>query len=309
MVVKQYKAKGIVTDTLLPVVAMDDAVGLMVFSISFAIGQVLLSDATIQPMDILNPIIEIVASLGLGAALGGIVAFAMMFFKSRANKISIEIASVFAGVALAEMFHLSNLLVCMMIGAVYCNLHKEDVKLNNFSERWTAPLFMLFFVISGAELNLSVIPYVGIIGVVYLIVRCAGKYGGAYVGALAVRADKNVRRYLGITLFPQAGVAIGMATTVVAELSAISPEAAAIGTQINTVVLCATLVYELLGPLLTKWALTKAGEINPSAVKEEIHDHNYVVSLEKIAENATAKKDITAEQPSSPDQADDTASK
>ena len=133
--------------------------------------------------------------------------------------------------------------------------------------------------------------------------------GGILYTVLDIMSKTGSVVFDNLALLFAMGVAIGMATTVVAELSAISPEAAAIGTQINTVVLCATLVYELLGPLLTKWALTKAGEINPSAVKEEIHDHNYVVSLEKIAENATAKKDITAEQPSSPDQADDTASK
>lgn len=279
LVVKQYKAKGPVTDTLLPVVALDDAIGLMVFSISFSIAKVLIAGGELTVTTaLLEPLLEIVCSIGLGAVLGAIVVLSMNFFKSRANRIGVEIASVFAGVALADMWGLSNLLVCMMIGAVYCNVHKADDKLNRFAERWTAPLFMLFFVISGAELNLAVIPLVGVIGIIYLVFRSLGKYFGANIGARLVKADKNVTNYLGLTLLPQAGVAIGMATMVVDELTSLG--FGELGLQINTVVLCATLVYELFGPLITKWALGKAGEIHPDTVKEEIHDHHYVMPLE-----------------------------
>jgi len=292
MVVKQYKAQGPVTNTLLPVVAMDDAVGLMVFAISFSISKVLLEGGalTVQTA-LLEPLFEIVGSLVLGAALGALVALSMMLFKSRANKFGFEMVSVFVGVALADMWGLSNLLVCMMIGAVYCNLHKEDTKLNSFSERWTAPLFMLFFVISGAELNLAIIPMVGIIGIIYLLIRSFGKYFGAFLGAKVVKADKNVTNYLGLTLLPQAGVAIGMATMVVAELAATGH--AELGTQVNTVVLCATLVYELVGPVITKWALTKAGEIKDGTVKEEIHDHHFVFPMKALEANTLVEEQTT----------------
>lgn len=289
LVVRQYRAHGPVTETLLPVVAMDDAVGLMVFAISFSIAKVMLEGGSITfTSAFLDPVLEIIESLALGAALGVIVALSMYIFKSRANRMAVEVVSVFAGVALADMWGLSNLLVCMMIGALYCNLHKEDVKLNEFSERWTAPLFMLFFIISGAELNLAVIPYVGVIGIVYLIVRSLGKYFGAFLGAKVVKADKNVTHYLGLTLLPQAGVAIGMATMVVAELA--DTGHAALGTQVNTVVLCATLVYELVGPLVTKWALTRAGEIKGG--KKEVADVHYVVPIAKVAGVAQAKANI-----------------
>ncbi|MBP5307882.1 MAG: cation:proton antiporter [Clostridia bacterium] len=286
LVVKQYKAKGPVTDTLLPVVAMDDAVGLMVFAVSFSIAKVMLEGGTITfASAFLEPVLEIAESLALGAALGFIVAFSMKIFMSRANRIGVEIAAVFAGVALADMWGLSNLLVCMMIGAVYCNLHKDDVKLNNFAERWTAPLFMLFFIVSGAELNLSVIPKVGVIGIIYLVVRCLGKYFGAYLGAKTVKAEKHVKNYLGLTLFPQAGVAIGMATMVVAELSSTGdPAITSLGTQINTVVLCATLIYELFGPLITKWALTRSGEIHPDTKAETVYDTRFVLPVEEVAD-------------------------
>ena len=199
----------------------------------------------------------------------------------------VELVSVFVGVALSDMWGLSSLLVCMMIGAVYCNLHKDDQKLNAFSERWTAPLFMLFFVISGAELNLAVIPMVGVIGIIYLVIRCVGKYFGAYLGAKVVKANKNVTNYLGLTLFPQAGVAIGMATMVVAELADMGY--ANIGMQVNTVVLCATLIYELLGPVITKWALTRSGEIQLDTVKEEVHDHHYVLPIGRVAEKVAGE--------------------
>ena len=296
MVVKQYKAKGPVTSTLLPVVAMDDAVGLMIFAISFSIAKVLVSGTNLTVESaLLEPLFEIVGSLTLGAALGALVSLSMLFFKSRANKFGFVIASVFIGVALSDMWNLSSLLVCMMIGAMYCNLHREDAKLNNFSERWTAPLFMLFFVVSGAELNLSIIPAVGVIGIIYLVVRCCGKYFGAFLGAKVVKADKNVRNYLGLTLFPQAGVAIGMATMIVAEFA--NTEFAAIGTQVNTVVLCATLVYELFGPVITKVALTKAGEIKPDIVQEEVVDHHFVFPMKALEENNLIHAEEQASEP------------
>ena len=278
LVVRQYKASGPVTSTLLPVVAFDDAIGLMVFSVSFSIAKVMLEGGAVTVTSaLLEPLIEIFLSLAVGAVLGVAVALSMRVFKSRANRMAAEIVSVFAGVALADMWDLSGLLVCMMIGAVYCNLHKDDVKLNNFTERWTSPLFMLFFIISGAELNLAVIPMVGIIGAVYIAVRSLGKYTGSFIGAKIVKADSNVTKYLGFTLLPQAGVAIGMATIVVAELSHTGH--AALGTKVNTIVLCATLVYEFVGPLITKWALTRAGEINPSETPEVIHDTQFYLSV------------------------------
>lgn len=294
LVVRQYKANGIVTNTLLPVVAMDDAVGLMVFSISFSVAKVLISGSALTVQSVLlEPLFEIVGSLVLGSVLGALTALSMMLFKSRANRMAIEIVSICVGVALSNMFGFSNLLVCMMIGAVYCNMHKEDVKLNNFFDRWTAPIFMLFFIVSGAELNLQVIPHIGIIGIVYIVVRSCGKYFGAFFGAKMVKADKNVQNYLGLTLLPQAGVAIGMATMVVAEFASTNPE---IGSQINTVVLCATLIYELVGPLLTKWALTRAGEIHGE--REEVHDLHYVVPLDKLAEHKEAQEASSKAAPS-----------
>lgn len=255
MVVRQYKAHGKMTNTLLSVVAMDDAIGLAVFSISLAIAQSLTSGAapTVNNM-LLQPLLEIVLSLLIGFAIGAIASICIRFFKSRANRLCITIASVLLGVALSNMFGLSSLLLCMSIGAAVVNLRSDAETILEGAERWTTPLFMLFFVISGAELDLTVLTSVGLLGLIYIVSRSIGKYFGAFLGARIVKSEPSIQKYLGLTLLPQAGVAIGMAQIVMSQL----PE---YGAQIRAVVLCATLIYELVGPVLTRIALVKSGEI------------------------------------------------
>ncbi|MBO5783770.1 MAG: cation:proton antiporter [Clostridia bacterium] len=262
MVVRQYKAKGPITNTLLPVVAIDDAIGLIVFAVSLAIAKSLSSGAAITVMNTaVEPLLEIVLSLVVGGVIGVLVSVVAKFFKSRANRLCICIAAVFLGVALAEQFHLSSLLLCMCIGAGFVNTNKNAEPILDGIDRWTPPLFMLFFVISGAELDLAVLPTVGVLGLLYLLVRSAGKYFGTFFGAMLVKSDKNIRNYLGAALLPQAGVAIGMAQIVMTQLPAY-------GQQVRAVVLTATLIYELVGPLITKIVLTKAGEIVPEKKKK-----------------------------------------
>ena len=255
MVVRQYKAKGELTNTLLPVVAMDDAVGLIVFAVSSAIADTLASGAqpSVYTMAV-APLIEIALSLLSGGLLGFLISLSMRFFHSRANKMCICIAGVVLGVAVAQQFGLSDLLVCMSVGAVFANLRNDALEIMDVCDGWTPPLFMLFFVISGAELDVGALPTVGLLGVLYIVVRSFGKYFGAYLGSVVVKASPNIRKYLGITLLPQAGVAIGMAQMVLTQL----PQ---FGARIQAVVLSATLIYELVGPVATKIALTKAGEI------------------------------------------------
>lgn len=260
LVVRQYKAHGPVTSTLLPVVALDDMIGLIVFAVCNSLSVTLATGSALTVQSVLlEPLREIGLSLVVGAAIGGLLALSMRFFKSRANRICLILCCVVGGVALSQILGLSNLLVCMMIGALFANLRDDSPAIMENCDRWTPPLFMLFFVISGAELDLAAVPGIGLIGVVYLLARSAGKYFGARLGATVTKAEPNVRRYLGITLLPQAGVAVGMAQMAVNELPAVY------GTQIQTVVLCATLIYELVGPVLTKIALTRAGEIEKPA--------------------------------------------
>ena len=257
MVVQQYRAKGPVSGILLPVVAMDDALGLMIFSISTAVATSLANGqaVTVSSM-LLKPLLEIVGSLALGFGLGLLMVLVTRFFHSKGNRLSLTIMAVFAGVGLCEMWGLSSLLVCMMIGATLVNLSPQADQYMSQTDQFTPPLFLLFFVISGADLDLSILPSVGLLGVAYLIARSFGKWFGAWLGSTCVHAEPNVRKYLGFALLPQAGVAIGMAQLSMTLL----PQ---YGSRINAVVLAATLVYELVGPVITKIALTRAGEIEP----------------------------------------------
>ena len=244
----------------------------------------------------LDPVVEIVLSLVIGAAIGIVLTFGLGFFSSRSNRLTSIICAVFLGTSVASVFGLSSLLLCMSIGAVMANFYGESEKMLDVTEHWTPAVFLLFFVISGAELDFAVLPTVGILGALYIILRSAGKYFGARIGASAVREDKNVRKYLGVALLPQAGVAIGM-TQVVGE--ALPSE---YGEKIRAVVLCATLVYELVGPLLTKMVLTRAGEIVRGKDKGNVSDASVRTSdtVTKITtENATdvSFAEATADKP------------
>lgn len=266
MVVKQYKAKGKLTDILLPVVAIDDAVGLVLFAVSFGIAKTLESGSVSIASVILEPIIEVVISLAFGALLGVIFSYAERAFESNSKRTSLSISFIIIAVAISMLkfeikgIHIgfSPLLVCMMFGTVFCNMCSFSAEIMEKVDKWSAPLLVLFFVTSGAELELSVftsIVTVGI-GVVYILSRSVGKYFGAYSSCLISKCDPSVTKYLGVTLLPQAGVALGMSIIAVDELGA--P-----GVTIRNIVLFAVMIYELVGPLLTKISLMKAGDISP----------------------------------------------
>lgn len=265
MVVRQYKAKGPVTDILLPIVALDDAVGLVLFAVSFGVSKALIAGHVDILSVVVEPILEVVLSLGLGFVMGLIFTFFERFFHSRSKRLAMSVTFVLLTVALSMLeFHIggvhvafSSLLVCMMLGTVFCNICDFSEELMDRLDRWTAPLFILFFVISGAELELSVFAdwLIVLIGMVYILSRCLGKYFGAYTSSKLMKCDPNIVKYLGITLFPQAGVALGMAM-----------KAETLGEQgllVANITLFSVLVYELVGPFLTKISLLKAGEIKP----------------------------------------------
>ena len=268
MVVRQYKAKGKLTDILLPVVALDDAVALMVFAVSFGVASALKSGSFNMTSILVEPFLEIVLSLIVGAFMGWLLTQLETLFNSNSNRLSLTIAFVFltVGISMVEFdiggIHIgfSSLLVCMMLGTVFCNICPLSEDLMEKSDKWTAPLFALFFVISGAGLELGVFSDVSIviIGVVYILFRCIGKYVGALASSKAAGCDKTVQKYLGITLFPQAGVALGMCITAAAEFGAE-------GAMIRNIILFSVLIYELVGPSMTKWALTKAGDVKPQS--------------------------------------------
>jgi len=265
MVVRQYKAKGPVTDILLPIVALDDAVGLVLFAVSFGIAKALESGAVDVLSVVLEPVLEVVLSIGLGAVMGYLFTFFERFFHSRSKRLSMSVTFVFITVAISMMkfeiggIHIafSSLLACMMLGTVFCNICDFSEELMDRIDRWTAPILILFFVISGAELELSIFKqgYIVLIGAVYIIFRSLGKYFGARTSSAAVKCDKNIVKYLGITLLPQAGVALGMALK--------AKELGSVGMVVANITLFSVLIYELVGPFLTKVALLKAGEIKP----------------------------------------------
>ena len=266
MVVNQYKARGALTDMLLPVVALDDAVGLIVFAVSSGVARALFSGSLNLISVVVNPILEIVLSLGLGAALGWIFSEVEIFFNSNSKRLSLAVAFVILSAGLSKLHFeigaveigFSSLLVCMMCGTIFCNLCDFSEEIMHKTERWTAPIYVLFFVISGAELDLTVFADLAVvgIGVMYILSRSAGKIFGASVSAKLMRCEPSICKYLGITLLPQAGVALGMSVTVAAEFGAE-------GAIVRNIVLFSVLIYELVGPILTKIALTAAGDIKP----------------------------------------------
>ena len=275
MVVKQYKAKGPVTDILLPVVALDDAVGLVVFAISFGIARSLGAGPLNATSVILEPILEVILSLALGFVMGLLFTLCEKYFHSRSKRMAVSVTFVMMTVALSSIsfeigtVHIgfSSLLACMMLGTVFCNICEVSEELMERADRWTTPVLILFFVISGAELELSVFAdiMVVIIGVVYIIARSLGKYFGAGISAELSKCNPNVVKYLGITLLPQAGVALGMAIKAIE----LGPE----GAIVRNITLFAVLIYEIVGPYLTKVALTKAGDINEEGRKSARDEH------------------------------------
>lgn len=281
MVINQYKAKGPLTNILLPIVALDDAVGLIVFAVSTGIAKALISGSINLVSVIVNPLVEIVASLVLGAALGWVFSIVEKFFNSRSKRLSLAVAFVFLCTAFSKIeltfgngveIGFSSLLVCMMCGTIFCNLCDFSDEIMYRTDRWTAPVYVLFFVLSGAELDLRVFGSAAVVGIglVYILMRSAGKIAGASVSSRMVGCPKTVCKYLGITLLPQAGVALGMSATVAADFGAE-------GAIMRSIVLFSVLIYELVGPILTKIALTASGEITPKTISnrgvlpEEIH--------------------------------------
>ncbi len=273
MVVRQYKAKGKLTSLLLPIVALDDAVGLVIFAVSLGVAKTLHNGELSLVSVIVDPLVEIFVSLVVGGVIGWMLSFCEKFFRSNTKRQALVVTAIFLAVALSK-YHssigevhigFSPLLVCMMLGTIFCNVCDFSPDLMEKTDKWTAPIFILFFVLSGAELEFSVFSDLAIvgIGIVYIIARSLGKYFGARMSAGFVKCEPHISKYLGITLLPQAGVALGMSITA---MSALGAE----GVIIRNIVLFGVLVYELFGPLMTKTALMKAGEISPKVDKPRV---------------------------------------
>ena len=262
LVIKQYKARGEVTENLLSVVAIDDAVALAIygFNVTFALSIYNGSSSGNIALSILMPFIEIIISLLIGIILGVILVLLVRWFKGRSNRICAVIVTIFFGIAIDQIInnafemHTSTLLTCMMLGATLVNFSNKYNDIANLIDRFTPPIYMSFFVLSGAELNIRTIASIGVIGIVYVTIRVFGKYIGAWFGSKVSKSGEKTKKYLGWCLVPQAGVALGLSS-----LAAVA--FGVIGVKIRTIILCATLIYELVGPFIVKLTLTKAGEI------------------------------------------------
>lgn len=282
MVIRQYQARGPLVSTLIPVVAFDDAVALITFAVLFALSKAFAANGAVSAVEILLvPLIEIIGSIVVGTILGFLVSLGCKFFKSRANRMIMVICAVLIIVGLSMLctenhwqilganLSFSPLLGCMMIGAIFINFRSDAMRTIERVDQFTPPLYMLFFVISGASLDITIFGsdsalIVVIVSLVYIIFRCLGKYLGAFSSAKLTHSEPSVQKYLGFTLFPQAGVAIGLATTASQELAHLGLEKQS--SMILAVVLTATIIYELLGPVITKISLQKANEIPTTSV-------------------------------------------
>ena len=273
MVIKQYNARGPLVDTLLPVVALDDAAALILFAILFQLATAIAGGSISIYAILIKPLLEITISLAIGTALGFLISAMNHFFKSRNNRLIWCIFSIFAALGFYYLFkspnmggfELSSLLICMMAGTIYTNKVKDSNRTLDVMDRFTSPIYMMFFVISGASLDLSIFFnkdgfLVLIIALIYIIFRVIGKWGGAYLGASLTRCEPQVKKYLGFALIPQAGVAIGLSTTAYQLFSA-NPETQKAGALILAIILTSTLIYELIGPMCAKFAFKKAKEI------------------------------------------------
>ena len=281
LVIRQYRAKGPVTETLIPVVAFDDAVALIAFSVLFSIAMVIQSGEQFNVINaIVIPVLEILLSIVFGTILGFITSFATKWFKSKHNRLICVIAAVILSVGFSQIdtatvfhwdfsFQFSSLLVCMMVGAIYYNFAEGTEKTDKYLNKFTAPIFMLFLIISGAKLNFGVFggekaALVISIAVIYIITRVIGKWVGSATSSKATHCEISVQKYLGFTLIPQAGVALGLANKTQTYMKLAGFEE--VGVIIYTCIILSTIIYEFTGPLITKWALVKAGEINPNPI-------------------------------------------
>lgn len=254
MVINQYKAKGPVTSMLLTVVALDDAVALIAFGFAATIVRVMVNHTAFSVISILQPLYEVGLSFALGLGLSFIMLLLLRWFKKTRNRICVIIAIVLGASWLADLTSASPLLTCMALGTGLANIFDDVDSIVETTEIFTPPIYVLFFFFSGAGFNIAALASVGVIGLLYVTIRIAGKWGGAWLGGWITKSGTAISRYLGPALMPQAGVAIGL----IIVAGKLVPEYAS---TIQTIILSSTFIYSLLGPSVAKTALVKAGEI------------------------------------------------
>ncbi len=266
-VIQEYRAKGTLTKALYIIVAFDDALAVIIFGFALAVAKFMLSTSTdMATVSILTelwkPLQEIALSLLLGAAIGGFFSWIIRKTNDGKDKLIILFCAVFSGVGIAERYHLSPIIVCMTVGFLFTNICEKSIIIQTraVTKQVMGFLFVLFFGMAGLHLDPTLLPDLGLIGLIYIVARSAGKLIGAWSGAFTMKMSVTERRYLGMGLLSQAGVAIGLALLVTQELSHI-PGAEIVGLQILSVITATSIVFEIIGPIAAKYALIKTGDI------------------------------------------------
>jgi Kef-type K+ transport system membrane component KefB len=251
--IRQYHVRGNFVNTLLQVVAFDNAVCLIAFSIASAFVNANVG-ANISASEIIMPIVYNIGALAIGIVSGAILSKLMTPKRSEDNRLILTVSLLLGISGLCAAVNISPLLSCMLFGTTYVNMTK-DKELYKQVERFTPPILSIFFVVSGMNLDISSFDTLGVIGISYFIIRIVGKYLGAYLGCIIAKATKEVRNYLGLALIPQAGVAIGLAFLGRRIL------AGTMGNMLLTIILSSSVLYELIGPVCAKIALLRSGTI------------------------------------------------
>lgn len=258
MTIHQYHAKGEYVNTLLQVVALDDVVCLLAFSIVVAVVNAR-RDGSVSVQDVVQPFVSNGAGIFLGALSGLGLSKLLTPDRSKDNRLILSVALLLALSGVCATLQVSPLLSCMVFGAVYMNL-TDDRKLFKQINRFTPPIMSMFFIVSGMNLDLGAIPTAGVVGLSYFLIRIVGKYGGVYLGCMVTRMPVNIKRYMGLALIPQAGVAIGLAFL---GQRLLAPE---IGDLLLTIILASSVLYELVGPACAKMSFFLSGAIKKDVV-------------------------------------------
>lgn len=264
LVMRQYKARGPLTETILPVVALDDVFGIIAFGIAMSLATLSVSQGDFSLITMISePLIEIVGSVLLGLALGIIFVWLAKKVIGRDELQSTSLMAIGLGTGLSIMLGLSPLLTCIVMGTTLVNAFKKSQRVFDSINNFASPIYILFFTLAGASLDLSILSTVGLLGIAYVLSRALGKMFGAWASAKALKANPMVTKYLGLALLPQGGISIGLLVLVKQRFPEYSM-------AISTIIMFSVLIYEVTGPVFSKIAIEKAGEIN-GAVKKDVH--------------------------------------
>ncbi len=262
-VLEEYRCKGVFTTTLLAVVGIDDGIALLIFGFAVPFSKVLFSPEAVSGIGayLIEPLVELGGSAFVGIVLGFVFARILKWFSLRADMLSVSLALVLIASGLAQQFHLSLIMTNMIMGITIGNLSPRGTRrIAETISNFTPPIYILFFALVGARLDVRLLPVMGVLGVIYILARAAGKFGGAYLGATLAGSPDSVRKYMGLALFSQAGVAIGLAIAASTDFATTGSEGAAFGTLVINTITATTFVVQMVGPSFTRIAVFKAGE-------------------------------------------------